>query len=198
MTLSTGHVSSRLLLTALLICTVATWCQMKSCQQDTPVVPIDDKLSQPEQPITLPQDDARATTTIYFTKSRGTQTVTEGVVRQIPKTYANSDVQYIIEALLEGPNHDESILGFFSEIPKGTRLVGVTETEKTIRINLSEQFVSGGGSNSKQQRIAELKRTINSFNTDKHVYVDINGEELEILSGEGVEVAEPVNQEALD
>ncbi len=172
---------------------------MKSCQQDTnPDVPIDDKLNTPKQSNASPDADARASITIYFTKSRGTQTVTEGVIRHIPKSYAHSDTQYVIETLLEGPNEEESILGFFSEIPKGTRLVGVTETDDAIRINLSEQFISGGGSNSKQQRLAELKRTINSLSTDKHVYVDINGKELEILSGEGVEVAEPLNMEAMD
>ena len=49
-----------------------------------------------------------------------------------------------------------------------------------------------------RQRLSELTGTIRSVERNIPVYVDIEGEQLEILGGEGVIVKEPVNQGAPD
>ena len=99
-----------------------------------------------------------------------------------------------IEELLKGPNHEESVQGYYSEIPKGTRLLGVTEENGQVHINLSRQFVTGGGSNSQKQRAEELKRTILGMANGIEVMVEIEGEKLSALLGEGLEIPNPLEQ----
>lgn len=133
---------------------------------------------------------------IYFSKNRGSEMVTEAVIRKAVPRGNDQAMAYAIGELLKGPNEEESTLGFFSEIPKGTRLLGVSRKDEAIRINLSNQFTSGGGSNSMQQRLKELTQTVQGVEKNKPVYVDIEGQQLEALGGEGVEVQEPINQTA--
>jgi spore germination protein GerM len=132
--------------------------------------------------------------TVFFSKSRGPEVVTEGVVRAVPKEGKQQPLAFAIQELLQGPNNHESTHGFFSEIPKGTRLLGVKEQDNAILINLSRQFTYGGGSTSMQQRLAELKKTVLAVEKKKPVYVDIEGQRLQVLGGEGVMVHEPINK----
>ena len=153
-------------------------------------------------PVVMPPSTPPAANevTVYFSKSRGTDTVTEGVVRQMPETPAGTPGASIIrlhnalDALLQGPTPDESVTGFFSEIPKGTRLLGISEKGGQLHVNLSKQFTSGGGSNSIKQRVAELTQTITSTASNKEpVVVDVEGQRLDTAGGEGLEVDQPVN-----
>lgn len=153
------------------------------CRQETPTLP--DQTSQAGT-------QTRNEVVVYFTKSRGTEPVTEGVVRHIPADYTGSDLEYAIRELLAGPNEEESLLGFFSEIPKGTRLIAVSEENGKVKVDLSRQFTSGGGANSMQQRLAEMKQTILEAEQSKDVFLSVEGELLETLAGEGVEVGEPL------
>ncbi len=131
---------------------------------------------------------------IYFSKLRGNEVVSEGVVRKMPKDYTHSQLHFALEALLEGPNVEESKQGYHSEIPKGTRLLGITEEGNNVRINLSRQFVSGGGATSVQQRMNELQQTIFSSDKDHQIYIEIEGEELKTLAGEGLIIPEPLER----
>ena len=146
-----------------------------------------------------PQHPTADQVTVFFSKNRGSQIVTEGVVRDIPQQPTQEPLEFALTELLQGPNTVESTQGFFSEIPKGTRLIGMSHQNNTIQINLSGQFTSGGGSNSMQQRLAELSKTILAAEKEKPVYVSIEGQELKVLGGEGVMVNEPINkgQEAI-
>ena len=152
---------------------------------------------------TLPPTPASpAEVTVYFTKSKGSNTVTEGVVRPLPRPVASASnhdatrirrLHYAIESLLAGPTNDESLQGFYSEIPKGTQLLGIEEKDGQLHVNLSRQFTSGGGSNSIKQRVAELTQTIiSSGNGKQPVLVDVEGQKLEIAGGEGLELDQPV------
>lgn len=132
--------------------------------------------------------------TVFFTKSKGNASVTEGVVRKLPPTDSESPVkplpvQFAVQELLKGPSENEVKLGFFSEIPKGTRLLSVTESKTGLEINLSKEFVSGGGSNSMVQRMAELRNTVVSSSGQKEqIHIQIEGQPLETAGGEGLEI----------
>jgi spore germination protein GerM len=141
-----------------------------------------------------PAKAAEREVTIYFSKSRGSDIVTEGVTRDLPEKFYGEPVEFAVEQLLRGPTSMEANKGFFSEIPKGTKLLGVKEKGNGLRINLSEQFSAGGGSSSMQQRVAELSKTVQAAEKDKPVYLDVNGQELQVLGGEGIEVKEPINK----
>ncbi len=141
-----------------------------------------------------PADQNAEEIVIYFSKSRGSENVTEAVVRKVPPAREAHAIDFALEQLLSGPNQQESVQGYFSEIPKGTRLLGVVHKPEELRVNLSRQFTSGGGSTSMQQRLAELTKTIRAVEKEIPVYVDVEGEQLEVLGGEGLIVDEPINQ----
>ncbi|MBX2860858.1 MAG: GerMN domain-containing protein [Vampirovibrio sp.] len=141
-----------------------------------------------------PQYQAKDEVVIYFSKAAGSQIQTEPVVRPVPQASQKNLLDFALFKLLEGPTDEESVHGFFSEIPKGTRLLAVQDLQDQIRVNLSKQFVSGGGSNSIQQRLAELTQTILSVEPKRPVYLDVEGKELKVLGGEGLIVEEPINQ----
>jgi len=142
---------------------------------------------------------------VYFSKSSGKLVVLEGVVRSAPTVSqkptptppADPPVQKLhsaVETLLQGPTPEEITQGYFSDIPQGTKLLSVQRDGKVIRVNLSQRFTEGGGSSSMQQRLSELERTIRAVEKQVPVYVDIEGQELRVLGGEGVVVQEPINQ----
>ncbi len=135
---------------------------------------------------------------VFFSKNKGSESVTEGVVRQIPKEFDALSINYALEELLEGPDEKEESQGYFSEIPKGTQLIEVTQAPNELRVNLSRQFISGGGSHSMQQRMKQLNGTIRSVEKAIPVFIDIEGKQLDLLGGEGIMVKEPVNQGTTD
>ncbi len=131
---------------------------------------------------------------IFFSKAKGAENITEAVTRPVPSVNQQNQLEFAIQQLLIGPNNDESIHGYFSEIPKGARLLSITKTDKEITVDLSKQFTSGGGANSMAQRLTELKSTIKDIEPSKPVYVTIEGQSLELLGGEGLEITEPINK----
>jgi len=64
-------------------------------------------------------------------------------------------------------------------------------------INLSESFGFGGGADSLYKRMFQLIKTVN-HNTNKPVYLLINGRLAETLGGEGLMIKQPLNGSSLD
>jgi hypothetical protein len=110
----------------------------------------------------------------------------------------NPVLTYALLQLLKGPSDEESGQGLYSEIPKGTRLLGLNGSGgKTITINLSKQFAAGGGSHSMLARLAELTQTIKaalarSNTPHASVYLQLDGQPLSTLGGEGLDIDEPI------
>ena len=143
----------------------------------------------------LPDTDTHQQVRVYFSQQAGNVIVTKPVHRWMSKDYEPIATEWALEQQLKGPTSRESKQGFYSEIPKGTRLLGVTETPKSVIINLSKEFATSGGSNSQQQRWQELANTIKGLGYKKSLAVQINGKPLTALSGEGLE---PSFNEAAD
>jgi spore germination protein GerM len=164
---------------------------LSGCQKDpsaTPITsPFDARVANPNEVV------------IFFSKSRGSEIVTEGVIRELPKPLVKEEgpkqLEFALTQLLQGPSKEELGRGFFSEIPKGTQMLGVIPKDETLRVNLSQKFTEGGGSSSMQQRLKELSQTVLAVERKKPVYVDIEGQELQVLGGEGVMVDEPINRQ---
>ena len=129
---------------------------------------------------------------VYFVKSKASQSVLEATTRPAP---ANSDsIQVAVKALLTGPSEDEKHEGFFSEIPAGTKLISVKHNPKAIRIDLSKEFSEGGGSNAMDMRLEQLVHTVTAIEKKVPIFLDINGKQLDILGGEGIQVNQPINK----
>ena len=88
--------------------------------------------------------------------------------------------------------------GLYSEIPYGTRLLSIEEENNKIIINLSSDFIKGGGTQSIVNRIKQLVKTVNYNHDKKPVYLYVDNKQVEYVGGEGVYLEQPLNEEYLD
>ncbi len=96
-----------------------------------------------------------------------------------------------VNSLLGGPDKREKAAGLDTTIPEGTTLNGVTIEDGTARVDLSDEYASGGGTLSMQARIAQVVYTLTQFRTVKRVEFLVDGEPVEALGGEGIVIDEP-------
>lgn len=89
-----------------------------------------------------------------------------------------------VEALLE--NED----GHPTEIPPGTKVNEVVVIDRQATVDLSRQFVSGGGSASMQARVAQVVYTLTQWSFVARVTFEIDGAPIEAIGGEGVAAQE--------
>lgn len=103
-------------------------------------------------------------------------------------------LEQAVLTLLAGPSAAEKARGAVSEIPSDTRLLGIRENRQGgYTINLSQAFVEGGGANSVMNRIGQLAQTVKHVEGKKPIYLNIEGERLKAVGGEGLEVSQPIN-----
>jgi germination protein M len=116
------------------------------------------------------------------------------VLRQIPKTQAVGSAA--MAALLEGPNDSEQGArpAMYTTIPDGARFLGLRIDDGIATVNLSREFESGGGSASVIGRLAQVVFTLTQFPTVSGVRFELDGEPVEVFSGEGVVLDEPVDR----
>lgn len=134
-----------------------------------------------------------AQVSVFFTARDGVENVAKSVVRNVEK--GEDPMKVAIQSLLNGPTQTEQEKGYFNEIPPNTRLISIFNGDSEIRVNFSGEFESGGGSNSIRLRMEQVIKTIQALEKNKPVYVEVDGRELNVLGGEGLEVPEPVNQD---
>ena len=132
------------------------------------------------------------TVNVYFAKVSGADVVTEAVSRPYEKPL--NAVEAAMSSLVKGPTVEEEENGYYSEIPKGTEVLALTETPEELTINLSEEFTNGGGSTSMVTRLEQVRKTATDAAAEKDVFLQVEGKPLEILGGEGVEVTQPLEE----
>ena len=93
--------------------------------------------------------------------------------------------------LLTGVNEAE----YTSTIPTGTQLRSVSLQEDGIHVDLSQEFVSGGGSTSMIGRVGQILYTATSIDPDAKVWLEVQGEPLEYLGGEGLYIPQPLTRD---
>lgn len=101
-------------------------------------------------------------------------------------------LEMAITLLLKGPLLSETKQGIYSEIPTGTDLIYVRRYDNKIIVNLTSKFGEGGGTQSIENRIKQLTKTIKIIEPNKSIYLYINGKEVEYLGGDGVYVKQPL------
>jgi hypothetical protein len=92
--------------------------------------------------------------------------------------------------LLAGPDAFETDIGMTTEIPEGTELLGVDIADGEATVDLSGEFQSGGGSLSMQLRVAEVVFTLTQFDTVETVSIELDGEAVESIGGEGIDATD--------
>jgi germination protein M len=99
-----------------------------------------------------------------------------------------------VRILLDGPRAAESQAGVSSAIPAGTRFLGLEIIESTATVDLSSEYESGGGSASMFARLAQVVYTLTEFDTVKDVRFKLDGQPVDVFSGEGIVLEEPVGR----
>lgn len=118
------------------------------------------------------------------------------VKREYEPEIDGSRIKYAISSLILGPKQGEKAKGVYSEIPNGTEILSVQERPDKVIINLSPQFEYGGGTDSVYKRLYQLIKTAKK-NTDKPIYLYINGQQADVIGGDGIMITQPLNDNSL-
>ena len=159
-----------------------------------PLAPTPSQPSAPAQnPVTQPPQESSVQ--VYWLDSSGDS------LELLPSTVTvqrSEQPQEVLRSafsqLLEGPKDEE----FTSTIPQGTNLLGVSVEQDGVHVNLSQEFTVGGGSASMSGRLGQIIYTATSLNPDAPVWLDVEGEPLEVLGGEGLVIDQPMTRQDFD
>lgn len=134
--------------------------------------------------------------TIYYTKaSSELGVVLIPVLRKVDKK--DSAYETALKELFLGPTLDErERLKLNTEIPEGVRLIKVKESANEVEIDISNQFMKGGGSETMQVRFRQLSETALNLAKGRPVYLYIDGVKAKTIGGEGLEVPQPLGSSA--
>jgi spore germination protein GerM len=140
-----------------------------------------------------PQVSNEKTATVYWLEDNGTglSLVPQSVQVQADINQPDEFLQATFERLLAGPTEGTGS----STIPSETKLLGIKAEGDEVRVNLSEDFQLGGGSTSMIGRLGQVVYTATALNPNAKVYLELNGEPLEVLGGEGLELQQPLTRD---
>lgn len=135
-------------------------------------------------------ESAKAAINIYFFKN-GTLTSVE---RNISSREDPADAA--VKHLLKGPNVIEKTKGYFSEIPKTTRIKNVVRDGDMLKVNFSkglEQY--GGGTARVQALVSQIVYTMTEIKGVKKVQILIDGKKEVSLGSEGYIIDRPLSRD---
>lgn len=125
---------------------------------------------------------------VWFVKNEKLVSVT----RTIPATKAVGAAS--LKQLLAGPSSADKEAGLFSEIPGGTKLLGLNIKDGVAIVDVSGKFASGGGTASMYLRLGQLIYTITQFPTADEVQLRIDGKTVPALGGEGLLIPKAISR----
>lgn len=142
-----------------------------------------------ETPATTPATTAPGTTQLSVWLARGEKL--EPVTRTVPSVPRIG--AEAVKALLAGPTAAETRDGFSTAVPKETRFLDLTiDAAGIAKVDLSRDFESGGGTLGLTMRLAQVTCTVGQFPTVKGVRFALNGELVNVFSGNGIVIDRPV------
>ncbi|MBI2995997.1 MAG: GerMN domain-containing protein [Candidatus Melainabacteria bacterium] len=132
-------------------------------------------------------------TKVCFTKSKSAKELYwVSVSRKIPKD--DNIIEATLRELFLGPTKSEELKGIMTEIPTGTRLIKIEESEDEIVIDVSNQYTTGGGAATMQLRYLQVYKTLKKLAPQKKIYMLVEGKTLKAIGGEGLEVSQPLTK----
>ena len=143
-----------------------------------------------------PSDKIAQDIKIYWLRDTGTnlKLVESQAIQINPNSEPNQILETAFKQLLAGPTEGTES----TTIPKGTQLLDIKVDSDAVRINLSEEFTSGGGSTSMTGRLGQVIYTATNLNSKAKVYIEVNGKQLEVLGGEGLVLNQPLTRESFN
>jgi len=132
--------------------------------------------------------------TLYWLSAEGTTVALNPVTIEVPASATDADaLELAFGNLMGGPNSE----GVATGIPEQTELLALSVESDGVYVNLSADFTDGGGSASMIGRLAQVIYTATAFDPDAAVWIDVEGEPLTLLGGEGLEVRQPMTRDHL-
>lgn len=135
-----------------------------------------------------------ASVSVFFTGPADGATTLVAVSRTVTARGPEAALAAALGALLAGPTREERARGLSSEIPAGTRLLGVKVRDGLVTVDLSEAVASGGGSHSMRARLWQIVYTATQHPAAPQVQVLVEGQERPGLGGEGVVIDRPLSR----
>ena len=147
-------------------------------------------------PTSTPSDKITQNIKIYWLRDTGTnlKLVESQPIQINPNSEPNQILETAFKQLLAGPTEGTES----TTIPKGTQLLDIKVDSDAVRINLSEEFTSGGGSTSMTGRLGQVIYTATNLNSKAKVYIEVNGKQLQVLGGEGLVLNQPLTRESFN
>ncbi|CDE88748.1 putative uncharacterized protein [Clostridium sp. CAG:729] len=163
-----------------------------------PLLPVPENQLPPDEETPKPQEKEKVYVNVYFIgQNANKEEVYKAVNREYDKDIDGTKIKFAIDCLIAGPRQNEKAKGVYSEIPAGTRVISINETKDKVVINLNSAFENGGGTDSIYKRLYQLIKTAKR-NTDKPVYLYIEGNKAEVIGGEGIMINQPLNEKSLE
>jgi len=126
---------------------------------------------------------------------RGGSILRVKVNRRLP--VSDSPMTDVIQALITGPNGDETGKGLISLIPPATRILYATVRGDTAYINFSEDFqYNTYGVEGYAGQLRQIVFTATEFPNVRYVQILVEGRRLDYL-GEGIWIGSPINRDML-
>lgn len=163
-----------------------------------PLLPVPENQLPPDEETPKPKEKEKVYVNVYFIgQNANKEEVYKAVNREYDKDIDGTKIKFAIDCLIAGPRQNEKAKGVYSEIPAGTRVISINETKDKVVINLNSAFENGGGTDSIYKRLYQLIKTAKR-NTDKPVYLYIEGNKAEVIGGEGIMINQPLNEKSLE
>lgn len=192
-----------ILLTALVACGVYIGLQYWSpgdeivdIPQKTPVQVPPEEVKHPQTKPEPPKQEEYVNV-FFIGKNENNEEVYRAVKRVYNENVDGSKVKYAITSLVLGPKPAEKSSGIYTEIPANTQILGITEKPDKVIINLSSAFATGGGTESVYKRLFQLIKTAKR-NTEKAVFLYIEGQQADVIGGDGIMITQPLSENSLD
>ncbi len=163
-----------------------------------PLLPVPGEQLPPDEVTPKPQEKEKVYVNVFFIgQNDNKEEVYKAVNREYDKDIDGTKIKFAIDCLIAGPRQNEKAKGVYSEIPAGTRVISINETKDKVVINLNSAFENGGGTDSIYKRLYQLIKTAKR-NTDKPVYLYIEGNKADVIGGEGIMINQPLNEKSLE
>ena len=151
---------------------------------------------QPLQPASPTNKQEGQEVEIYWLKSEGNE-IAISPNSIIVETGKSQDVilKNAFQNLLTGPKDANK---HSSTIPESTKLLNLEIKSNGGYVDLSEDFMFGGGTASMTGRLGQVIYTASSLDPNAKVWISVEGEPLEVLGGEGLIVDQPMTRRDFD
>ncbi len=132
-----------------------------------------------------------------YTEVPSNEEVYKAVKRVYNKDVDGSKLKFAVTSLILGPKLEEKQRGVYTEVPSGAEIINITEQQNKVIVNLNSAFVNGGGTDSLYKRLYQLIKTVN-LNSKVPVYLYIDGQQADVVGGEGIMLSQPLSNSSLD